>query len=233
MIEIMGAWAVIVVVVAIAAAVMLFAWNADQKRRMALQAWANQRGWTYQDRDDEILGRFDGSPFESGHSRRATTVMSGKLSQRDAMVFGYQYTVSNGKSSTTYHFRIFAVAMPCFVGHLEVKPEGLFAKIGNKLGFADVQLESEAFNNEYRLTASSQKLAYDLVPARNIELLLDCSGVDLRTEGNLMMLVEDGTLDVASIGGQLELLAQFLDNVPPFVWKDHGAEQAAEEPPGR
>jgi hypothetical protein len=229
----MGSWAVVVVVVAVAVAVMVFAWKADQKRRLALQAWASHRGWTYVDRNDEILGRFDGSPFESGHSRRATTVMSGKLGQRQATVFGYQYTVSNGKSSTTYHFRIFAVAMPCFVGHLEVKPEGLFAKLGNKLGFADVQLESEAFNREYRLTASSQKLAYDLVPARNIELLLGRSGVDLRTEGDLMMLVEDGTLDVASIDGQLELLAQFIDNVPPFVWKDHGAEQTAEEPPGR
>jgi hypothetical protein len=70
----MGSWAVVVVVVAVAVAVMVFAWKADQKRRLALQAWASHRGWTYVDRNDEILGRVDRSPFESGRTPRATTL---------------------------------------------------------------------------------------------------------------------------------------------------------------
>lgn len=228
----MLALVLIVVVVAIVVAYVVFAWKADQKRRTALQVWAQQRDWTYDERNDNILDLFDGHPFETGHSHKATDVMSGDLAERRAAVFGYQYTVSNGKSSSTSHFRVFAVAMPCAVGQLEVKPEGMFARLGNKLGFADVQLESEAFNRAFRLMASSQKLAYNLMPARNMDLLLDHPNVDIHTERELLVIVEDGTLDVAGLDRTLGLLATFIDNVPPFVWKDHGAPIPAEEPPG-
>ena len=221
----------LIVGIGIAVAVGVFSYQAEQKRRAALALWAQQRGWTYQRRDDAILSRFDGSPFETGHSRKATNVMVGTLGERRAAVFGFQYTVSNGKSSTTYHFRVFAVAMPCMVGHLSIKPEGLIAKLGNKLGFADVQLESEAFNHAFRLTASSQKLAYDLVPARTIDLLLGHRGTTIQTEGDLLTVVEDGRLDAVGLDGTLAMIDQFIDNVPPFVWNDHGAPRADDRPP--
>ncbi len=224
---------ILVVAVAAAGGIAYLMWKTDQKRRSALQAWATKHGWTYEDRDDSILRRLDGAPFRSGHSRKITTVMSGQIGGRPAMVFGYQYTetTSNGEtsSSTTYHFRVYVVSMPCVIGDFEIKPEGIFAKLGNKLGFADVQLESDDFNRAYRLTASSQKLAYDVVPARNIELLLGHPDTAMRTFGKLLVSVESGKLFATDIDRPLSVVSAFLDNVPPFVWKDHGADLSGDE----
>ncbi len=199
-----------------------YTWKADQKRRAALRAWATVHGWTYEDRNDTVCRGLDDEPFRSGGARKTSSVMTGLFGGRPAMVFGYQYTQSSGKSSTTYFFRVFVVSMPCFVGDFEIKPEGVFAKLGNKLGFADVQLESDDFNRAYRLTASSQKLAYDVVPARNIDLLLNYPGTAMRTYGNMLVSVESGRLEPRHIERPLAVVSAFLDNVPAFVWDDHG-----------
>lgn len=226
---------ILVVIAAIGLTVGVFLFKAEQKRRAALVAWATRHGWTYKDRDDTILQRLEGTPFETGHSRKATDVMAGPLGDRHATVFGYQYSETHhngsGTTTSTSKFHVFVVSMPCAVGHLAVKPEGLLAKLGNKVGFADVQLESDDFNRAYRLTASSQKLAYNLVPAATIELLLDHVGTNLHTDGDLLVAVEDGTLNVAGLDRTLALLGAFLDNVPSFVWEDHGADRHHNEKP--
>lgn len=193
----------------------------EPKRCKALQTWAEQRGWTYWDRDDYIPTTFDGPMFATGHANVATNVLKGTWGKRKAMVFDYEYKLANDRN--TNHAQIFMVAMPCAVGVLVVKPERLSAKLKNELGFADVQLENEAFNRAYRLIASSQGLAYDLMPARNIELLLNHSETHLSTEGAMLVSADYGRLDASKLDGPLELLNAFIDNVPPFVWKDHRA----------
>lgn len=122
--------------------------------------------------------------------------------------------------------------MPSAVGSFSVKREDAATKVGNKLGLADLQLDSEAFNNAFRLTAASQKLAYDLVPARNIELLLNYPHAVLHTDGDVLLAVEPDSPTADGLDATLALLVNFLNNVPPFVWEDHGALRPAGEPPG-
>lgn len=221
----------IVVVVVVVVAMLLAAWGSEQKRRASLQYWARQREWTYSDRDDTVFEGFGGDPFGTGKSRKATDVMTGTIGERAAVMFGYQFTESTYDGSTTSHFSVCALSLPCTVGHLAIRPQGLFAKLGTKPGFADVQLDNDAFNSAFRLSASSQSLADDLMPRSNIDLLLDLPDADLRTERDLLVAVVRGPLTMRHIDATLALLTKFLDNVPSSTWEVHDVDRPILGPP--
>ena len=220
-----------VVAVVIVVAVLLATWDSDKKRHDTLQAWARQRDWTYKDRDDSTFEGFGGDPFGTGKSRQATDVITGTIGDRRAVIFSYRYTEPTYNSSNTYHYSVVALSMPCAVGHLAIKPQGLFATVGTKAGFADRQLDSDAFNSAFRLSSSSQQLANDLMPPRNIDLLLDQPDADLRTERDLLLAVGRGPLTVHHIDVTLAILSTFLDSVPPSTWEDHDVDRPMLGPP--
>ncbi len=217
--------------IAVAVTVLRAAWNSEHSRHARLQSWARRRGWSHTDRDDTFFEGFAGDPFGTGKARKATDVMIGTVGDRRAVVFGYQYTEATPDGSSTRFFRVIALSMPCAVGHLAVLPQGLFAKLGTKPGYADVQLANDAFNSAFRVNASSQKLADDLLPPRNIDMLLDLPDTDLRTEHDLLVAIASGPLTVRHIESTLALLATFLDNVPSAVWDDHDLDNPLLGPP--
>jgi hypothetical protein len=219
--------AVVVLVVVVVGAVLYAAYWWNKRHRDRLQAWANSKGWSYEARDDTYCSRWSGQPFGIGHTRRAKNVMTGMLGGRAGVAFDYSYeetnTDSNGSHDTTYRFSVYALALPCGLPTVSVGPEGFFSKVGHALGMDDIELESEDFNRAFRLTGNDRKLAYDLLPARNMELLLGQRKIHLRTQSSHLLCFDKGWLLPEEIERRLVVMNQFLDNVPSFVWKDHGA----------
>jgi hypothetical protein len=104
---------------------------------------------------------------------------------------------------------------------LQVTPEGLFSRLGNVLGFDDVELESEEFNRRFRVHAADRKFACDVLTPRTMEALLRHPDTSWRIEGVDILAWEDGRLTPAAV---LQMLATFdavLAGIPSFVWKDH------------
>ena len=200
-------------------------WN--KRHRDLLAAWAAGKGWTFEPSDDSYCNRWSGDPFGIGHSRRAKNVMCGSLGSRPALAFDYSYEETqydgNGSSDRTYRYSVYALEMPCSLPTVSLAPEGFFSKVGHALGMHDIELESEDFNRAFRLKGDDKKLAYDLLPARTMDLVLAQSDIHVRTQGHHLLCFDKGWLAPASIERRLELMAQFLDNVPSFVWHDHGA----------
>ena len=69
--------ALVGVVLAIAIAIGVLAWRAEQTRRRALASWARAHGWSYVGSDPSWVDRLAGPPFGKGRRRRAENVLSG------------------------------------------------------------------------------------------------------------------------------------------------------------
>jgi hypothetical protein len=153
---------VILVVVAVAGVVALvgfivvLAKRQAAARREALEAVAQQSGWSFApDRAGlETLGI--GEPFRllsEGYSHRASNVMRMEEQGERVQIVDHQHTVGSGKHrhtriQTVVHIRSPRLSLPPFV----LSPENAFHKLGGLLGYHDIDFpESPEFSSKYLL----------------------------------------------------------------------------------
>jgi hypothetical protein len=125
------------------------------KRRAAMEALAQQAGWTFSGEEvsPETLGAGAFPLFTHGRARKASTVMRLPGDAPAVMVFDYQYTVGSGKHQTTVsqtvvHVRSPRLSLPPFV----LTAENVFHKIGTVFGYHDIDFDSSPeFSKKYLL----------------------------------------------------------------------------------
>ncbi|HEV2783672.1 MAG TPA: DUF3137 domain-containing protein [Actinophytocola sp.] len=199
-------------------------WRLRKQRIGELSAFAAQRGWQYEERDDSLADRYTGTPFGRGSSRRVRHVLSGQHRGRRVTAFEYSYTEGSGDNSTTYTFTVAALATPAHRPWLEVKREGLGRKLLGLIGVRDLQLESDEFNERFHVDTADAKFAYDVLHPRMMEWLIgDRRAADLgwafRFEQGDLVTWAKGPLEIDKLMGMLDYLGEILEQVPSFVWK--------------
>lgn len=203
---------------------------AERRRREALQRFAASRGWTYVDRDRELVRRYSGPPFGRGSSRQAHHVLRGSHEGRPVTIFDYQYEESSGsgsdRSTTTYRFAVYAVDLGVRTPGLVVDPENLLERLAGRLLGTDIELESEEFNRAFRVNSPDRRFASAVLHPRMMEHLLRLPEVGWRLEDDAMLLVERGQFDPADVDARLDMMDSVLDLVPEFVWQDLRGGQA-------
>ncbi|GAA3799413.1 DUF3137 domain-containing protein [Cellulomonas soli] len=206
-------------------------WWLQHQRRQQLQQWAQRNGWTYADRDDSYVRVQRGQPFEQGHARRATEVMTGRFEGMPAISFDYQWDTGSGKEETTHHAHVVALALPAYLPTLEVTPEGFGARFAKMLGAQDMQFESEDFNRAYRVAAGDQRTAHAVLHPRLMERLLrpDAVRTPWRIEGTWIVSWTSGGTDLSTLAARLGLLTAVVRSVPRHVWLDHGYDPSSPE----
>ncbi len=195
-----------------------FSVRAQRRRTARLLAFAAQQGWTLTRRDDVWARTLEGEPFGHGTGRRCETVLTGRHRDRDVVAFDYSYrtttTDSNGQAQQQVHrYAVAVLPLPAPVPRVELRPAGL-------LSFGGLQFESEAFNDRYRVRADDPRLAYDVLPARSLQLLLDRPDVSVRLLGGCAVTWRRGQLDPPELLERLGTVCDLLDGVPSFVWTD-------------
>lgn len=196
-----------------------------EHRRLGLLAgFVRARGWSWAERDDVWVDAFEGEPFGVGSSRRAEDVIVGTYGGRDLVAFDYSYrthlTDANGQHRTQVHrWSVTSLRLPATLPLVEVEAAGWARLLPRVLG-RGVEFESEQFNGRYRVRTDDPRLAYDLLPARTLRLLLDRPDVSLRLLGGCALTWEPGRLDPDGLLARLETVTALLDAVPPWVWTD-------------
>jgi type II secretory pathway pseudopilin PulG len=225
----------VLVVLGVVAVIALIVWGAvvanrkEQARIAELQNLALAKGWQFSAADPYGLPeRWEGDPFGNGYDREATNVLTGTAATHPMVAFDYSYkedsTDSKGNTTTsTYHYAVCALAMPCPLPALHVAKEGVFARLGTMLGMQDIELESEEFNRRFRVRCPDPKLATDVLTPRTMQLLLGCGDVEFRFAGPDVLTYEHGRLTGADLLNRTAMLSNVLAGVPEFVWKDHRA----------
>ncbi|MCW2776868.1 MAG: hypothetical protein JWN17_593, partial [Frankiales bacterium] len=209
-----------VVAVVAALAVGGAAYRLERRRAAALRAFATEQGWSLVRRDDTWARELDGEPFGRGSGRRCEDVLTGTFRGRDVVAFAYSYrthtTDGNGQRQTRVHrYSVALLRLPAPLPLVELQASWL-----PRVFSRGIELESEDFNARYRVRADDPRLAYDVLPARTMQLLLERPDVAVRLHGGCAVTWEAGRLDPEELLVRLETVSGLLDGVPSFVWKD-------------
>ncbi|MCA1824086.1 MAG: DUF3137 domain-containing protein [Mycobacteriales bacterium] len=205
--------------------------RADERRRVALKQLAAAKGWAYRPYDPSLTSRWVGRPFGEGFDRQAANVVSGVVRGLDLVAFDYRYkertTDAQGHSTTTTHrYAVCALHLPTILPEIHVTTENVLTRLGNAVGFEDIELESDAFNRRFRVQSRDRKFACDVLTPRTMEALL-ANPLEFRLELSDVVTWWDGRLQPLEILRRAATLARVVDGVPEFVWKDHGYDPVA------
>lgn len=213
-----------------AVAVAVGGYLLEQKRRDRMLQYARNRGWQYTAEVPALCDRWPGTPFGKGDHHRARNVLSGSESGRPFTAFDYSYqthsTDSKGNRTTsTHHWAVTVVPMQGYLGRVEVQREGVMDRMAGAVGLVqDIDLESEDFNRKFRVSATSAKLASDVLTPRTMQYLISMDAEGWRTCGSDLVGFAEGRLDPAEVVKTCAVLGTVHAGIPSFVWKDHGGD---------
>lgn len=163
---------VIAVVIVMAVVVILLVRAREKRRAEAMQAAAYRVGLAWSpELAPGIQERLAGFRLVSqGYARKASNVLHGTLHSIDVTLFDYQYRTGSGKHShfhnqTVLSFETDRLRLPAFT----LRPEHLFHKLGQALGYQDIDFEA---NPEFSAAYLLQGPDEDAIRAAFDEVLL-------------------------------------------------------------
>lgn len=197
-----------------------------KKRREAFQRIANQLGFRFASQKDRHLARQYGflDHMDDGSNRYAFNVLSGAdASGASVCIFDYHYEThsrdSKGRRRTHHHYRsIFTLILPSEFPELNIEPEGFFSKIGQALGFDDIDFESMEFSKRYAVKSREKKFAYDFCNAQMIDFLLRQRDLIIEVDGNVLALTFKGKLAIDAILPNYERLKKIRSLMPNYLF---------------
>lgn len=225
--------AVMLVVLALAAAVMVagaIAYRRAERERLArLRSAVEARGWTFTPRDDALAERFQVRPLGGGDRRLAREIVTGERGGRGFQAF--RFTVidhrrdSKGRRRTQRtDFEVVWIPLSRSLPDLRLAPDDAVQRLLTGLGWGDVDTESHAFNQRWRVTTRDDAYAHAILGPHVIDELLDPGWRDAAVivEGPALIWVRRGRPDLAALDAALDRLEALADAVPAFVLADYG-----------
>jgi len=142
-------------VVVVVVALILLVRRLERARTDAMQQAGLAIGFSFDAEGDldQLRALGDLPLYTHGHSRRLKNVMSGRAGADETRIFDYQYTTGGGKESHTWRQTVVLYpgggsGLPDFV----LAPENIFHKLGQLLGYKDVDFDSSpGFSSRYLL----------------------------------------------------------------------------------
>jgi hypothetical protein len=209
--------------VALVIAIAVIGFLQAKKRREEMAAYALTRGWRYEAYQPLLVDRFQGPPFGTGDSRKATNAVYGQHDGRDFVSFDYSYTTTSGtgkdRHTTTHSFSVLASSLGVSLPSLRVDPENFLERFVGRLTNSDIDLELEDFNRAFTVSCPDRKFASDVLHPRMMELLLQYKDVGWRFERDSMLMVAAGQRTIPQIDATLDLMDRIIDQIPDFVWR--------------
>jgi len=219
---------VLIFVLLIAAIAVIFYLNylAQKKRREALMALAMELGFVFRPEKDFNFARRYGflNHMDDGSRRYAFNRLSGQLDGQQAQIFDYHYETysrdSKGRRRTHHHyFSIFTLSLPAAFPELFITREGFFSKIGQALGFDDIDFESVEFSKRYSVKCRDKKFAYDFCNAQMIDYLLRQEDLIIEVEGNTLALTFKGKLAIERVRPNIERILRIRSMMPGYLFQ--------------
>ena len=110
------------------------------------------------------------------------------------LVFDLRYTVQSGKNSSSIEQTVVACELrdedfPAF----ELRPEGLFSRIGQALGEPDIDFDSnEAFSRQYQLRGRDVETIRRLFERHAVAFLAESEGWSIEGSGSWLIVFRHG-----------------------------------------
>jgi len=196
-----------------------------KKRREAFELMAAKLGFRFYPQKDYSFAKRYGflDHMDDGHRRYTFNRMSGEIEGQGVHVFDYHYetysTDSKGRRTTHHHyFSIFTLSLEARFPELNIEREGFFSKIGQALGFDDIDFESLEFSKRYKVKSGDKKFAYDFCNAQMIDFLLRQQDLIIEVDGNTLALTFKGKLSIEAIRPNLDRLLKIRSLIPNYLF---------------
>ena len=142
------------------AAVAVIVFYLDWKRGDSLAALAASMGLPFSKDGPEVyfLDSTGLELFKLGRGRKVSNLIEIAVPSGQLQVFDYKYTTGSGKNARTYKFTLALFSCgKCAIPEFDLKPETLIYKIGEVVGFKDIDLPAfPVFSDKYRLTGPDE-----------------------------------------------------------------------------
>lgn len=200
-----------------------------RKRREAMATLAAKLGLRFDPgKDWDIARRYSfldklrvESKFLSGErttNRYAFNILSGNYQGYDVTVFDYHYRTGSGKSAQDHYISFFILHLPVSFPELVIGPEDIFSKIGQALGYDDIDFESYEFSRKFCVRSRDKKFAYDVCNARMIEYLLSNTDLTIEIEGGALAISFGSRLSPEQIEPNLNRLITVRSLMPEYLF---------------
>jgi hypothetical protein len=198
-----------------------------QARQKALGELAALHGWQFSAaRESGMESRFSEFPcFQQGSCRYAYNVLQGGADQRSIYAFDYHYetysTDSKGDSQTNHHyFSVMIVLVAWPLKPLLIRPEGFFDKIGEFLGFDDIDFESDEFSRKFFVKSPDRRWAFDVIHQATMEFLLAAPRFTIEMSGPAVMAYRSSLFEPADFEDAYRVVSGILDRLPEYLLRE-------------
>lgn len=150
----------IIILPAIFAIIVIYAIQAEKKRKAAVQAAATEMGLAF---TPTLIGT-DQQLFETfelahvGDQREASSATIADSGELRMVLFDYKYTVGSGKNKTTrYYSVVMAVSNSLVLPQFSMTPESFFHRMASFFGFKDIDFDDDpAFSDQFLLKGENE-----------------------------------------------------------------------------
>lgn len=150
-------------------------------------------------------------------------MVAGDFRGRGMCALDYTYTTSssNGETTTTTTHQVHLVALnlPVALPPLTLTKDSGFKRM---FGGRDLELESKAFNDTFRISCADDRYAHAVLHPRMMEWMLYNPGLEWQFAGNALVSWGSGSWTVPDTLARLEAMNRLIDLIPPFVLRDYG-----------
>jgi hypothetical protein len=200
---------------------------AEKKRREGLRLAAKRLGLSYSHLKDRGHGKRYAFLDELSHgsNRYSYDLMTGDADGHPVSLFNHHYETysrdSKGRRQTHHHHHnVIVLTQEKIFPEVRIYPEGFFSKIGQALGFDDIDFESVEFSNKFVVKSKDKKFAYDICHARMMEYLLKHHNSTLEIEGQSVALIHSGRYKAEQIEEMMGRIVEIRDLFPDYLYQD-------------
>lgn len=215
---------IIVLIAVLIVGLAIWRYYRNAQRRQALQAWANENGMQYdRARDGSLDGRYSAfGCLHKGSRRYSYNHLTGRWGERAFHGFDYHYetysTDSKGRRQTHHHhFSAVVLESEIPLQPLFIRPEGVFDRLTEIVGFDDIDFESGEFSRKFYVKAPEKRWAFDVIGQRTMAFLLKSPRFTIEMDGRYVIAFRNSRFSTDDYVAAADVITGVLDRLPDYV----------------
>lgn len=127
--------------------------------------------------------------FNQGHGRKMKDMISGKTEDIEIAIFGYRYVTGGGNNQQTHQQTVISFQSPNLsLPDFDLRPEHFFHKIGQALGYSDIDFDTHPeFSARYLLRGPDEAAIRQFFQPELLRFFESNQGVSLEASGDRLI----------------------------------------------
>jgi hypothetical protein len=187
---------ILIVVIGSIAAIVIYSWQKEKDRTLALQKTAGQLGWNFMASAPmnmiPFLDRF--ALFSQGHGKQIKNFMYGEATGIKAAAFDYVYVTGSGRNRQT-HLQTVVYIEPTYLQlpYFSLRSENFLLKIFSALGYQDIDFgQRPVFSKQYILRGQDEPAIRRVFTDQLLAFYETYGGTSTDGGGNQLFLYRGG-----------------------------------------